>query len=481
MSEVKMGHLVVLEGNNGVGKTAQMELQAERLRAAGRDVVIVAEPGGSDLGVALRKILKDQRDIKLNYTTELLLFGAQRDDMYRKVIRPALDAGKVVLADRGYFSTYAFQVHPHVEENGIVLHVFNAMTGMNMQHLGNVPPIVMNIEVPEDVRLARLAAGEQREEDAFETDRSPEYLAKVAEGYNILKQQPGVMTFDGTKDIDELADLIFDQIQVCINQREQEAQILAEQTEERNRLRAEAEERGEDPDAAQRLAAEEAAKANEIQGLTLEEMEDEINKTINFHAQELLARIGGDFSPHKAEFDAHVVTLRKWVRSHINEEREKEVQLTAMQSQQRVMQISSNIGTMLGGFMTLINIGEMVTKLEADGQVLDVDLTAVEAPVAPPADEAGEQAESAFAEASDADEAPANARGETSVVQQIDEVPYYAEGQAPKAEEAGLEMRGGDTGGVQVDEASFKSEVAPAAEASYPAEGSPAASEASSL
>lgn len=473
MSEAKMGHLVVIEGNNGVGKTTQMELQAARLREAGREVLIVAEPGGSALGAELRKILKDQRDIKLNYTTELLLFGAQRDDMYQKVIRPALDAGKVVLADRGYFSTYAFQVHPHIEENGVVLHVFNAMTGMNMGHLGNIPPIVMNIEVPEDVRLARLSTGDNREVDAFETDRSDAYVAKVAEGYNLLKQQPGVMTFDGTKDVEELADLIFDQIQVCINQREQEAQILAEQAAERKRLHDEAVARGEDPAAAQRQAAEEAQKANEIEGLTLEEMEDEINKTITFHAQELLQRIGGDFAPHKAAFDAHVVTLRKWVRSHINEEREKEVQLTAMQSQQRVMQISSNIGTMLGGFMTLINIADMVSTMEAGGQVLEVDTTPVEVPQPQQqTTEAGEQAEQAFAEASDADEAPEYGRGQTPHITPIDESPV---------QEAGLEMRGGDTGGVQVDEASFKAEAAPAETPSYPAEGSPAASEATSL
>lgn len=426
MSEVKLGHLVAIEGNNGVGKSTQIQLVAERLRAAGHDVVLVQEPGSSDLGVHLRKILKDQREIKLNYTTELLLFGAQRDDMYRKVIRPALDAGKVVLADRSYFSTYAFQVHPFMDQNQLILQLFNLMTSINISHLGNTPVIVANIAMDEAARLERLAGIPKREEDAFE-ELSPEILAKVNEGYALLEQQPGVTTFDGSKPQEELADMIFDQIQVCINQRVQEAEILRE--------RAEAAANAPEPEA----EAEAANTAEPVEPvMTLDALEAEILAATQHHVEQLTGMYGGNFEEHRGEFDAKVEVIKKWVKLHMGELAAKRPDgIPQMEGQQRIMQITGNIGTMLGGVMTLLNIGDMVAAAETGtaGQPA-------------PAEEAESPAEQM------ANEASGYARGETPVLQHVDEVAYFAEGDdAP-----GMELRGDDTGGVKYDEASFHSE-----------------------
>jgi dTMP kinase len=429
MSEAKLGHLVAIEGNNGVGKSTQIELVAERLRAAGHDVVVVAEPGGSELGVALRKILKDQREIKLNYTTELMLFGAQRDDMYRKVIRPALDAGKVVLADRSYFSTYAHQVHPFQDVNPIILQLFNIQTSVNIQHLGDTLPIVINLTMSEEERLARLAGIEKREEDDFE-DRPAEYLAKVAEGYALLEQQPGVTTFDATKPVDELADLIFDQLQVTFNQRVQEAEILREQAVERQRLHDEAVARGEDPEAQAAAAAAEEAKANQPKALTLEEIEEEILKSIDHHSAQLMGMYKEDFTPHQAGYDKHKDNLRKWAARHVSEMRASGQELDAMSGHRMVMQITGNIGQMLGAYMTLLNIDDMVNS-------------------APQA-------------AAPVDEAAGAGRGQTEHVHTFEESPI---------QEERIELREADVADIAGN----------GAESSFPAEGTPAASEATQL
>ncbi|MNL04049.1 Thymidylate kinase [compost metagenome] len=403
MSEVKLGHMVAIEGNNGVGKSTQVELVAARLRAAGHDVVVVREPGGSALGERLRTVLKDQREIKLNNTTELLLFAAQRDDMYRTVVRPALDAGKVVLADRSYFSTFAHQIHPFIGQNGILLQVFNLVTSMNIGHLGGTPVIVINLAMDEALRQERLASIEKREEDAFE-DHPAEILKLVDDAYGLLAQQPGVTTFDATREVEELADAIFDQVQVSINQRVQEAAIMAEQ----QAAHAAAEPGTVDGNAAE---AEEPAAPEPVD---IAVIEAEINDNITHHISNLVGMFPGDFSQHQVQFDTHVASLRKWVAIHMDELRLRAEPMFPQEAQHRTQQIVGNIGTMLGGFLTLINIGEMVANADKLAAELKVRQEAELNEVAP------ELVDAAPAEVSDAEVAE-RLRGQTPHVAHVDE------------------------------------------------------------
>lgn len=403
MSEVKLGHMVAIEGNNGVGKSTQVELVAARLRAAGHDVVVVREPGGSALGERLRTVLKDQREIKLNNTTELLLFAAQRDDMYRTVVRPALDAGKVVLADRSYFSTFAHQIHPFIGQNGILLQVFNLVTSLNIGHLGGTPVIVINLAMDEALRQERLASIEKREEDAFE-EHPAEILKLVDDAYGLLAQQPGVTTFDATREVEELADAIFDQVQVSINQRVQEAAIMAEQ----QAAQAAAEPGTVDGNAAE---AEEPAAPEPVDVAVIEA---EINDNITHHINNLISMFPGDFSAHQAQFDTHVASLRKWVAIHMDELRLRAEPMFPQEAQHRTQQIVGNIGTMLGGFLTLINIGEMVANADKLAAELKVRQEAELNEVAP------ELVDAAPAEVSDAEVAE-RLRGQTPHVAHVDE------------------------------------------------------------
>lgn len=415
MSEVKLGHMVAIEGNNGVGKSTQVELVAARLRAAGHDVVVVREPGGSALGEHLRSVLKDQRDIKLNNTTELLLFGAQRDDMYRTVVRPALDAGKVVLADRSYFSSFAFQVHPYIAQNNILLQVFNMITSMSIHHLGGTPVIVCNLAMDEALRLERLAALPKREEDAFE--ELPADIQKlVDEAYGMLAQQPGVTTFDATREVEELADAIFDQIQVSMNQRVQEAAIAAEQAAARA-AQAEVEDV---VDGAPANPAAEAEAAAADAPVDIAVIEAEINDNITHHITNLVGMFPGDFSAHQEQFDTHVASLRKWVAIHMDELRLREEPMFPQEAQHRTQQIVGNIGTMLGGFLTLINIGEMVANADKLAAELKVRQEAELNEVAP------ELVDAPAAEVSDAEVAE-RLRGQTPHVAHVDEAGFVGD------------------------------------------------------
>ena len=104
------GLLITFEGTEGGGKSTQVQLLAERLRAAGRIVRVLREPGGTPIGEEVRHTLKhSDANHAMTPEAELLLMNASRAQLVREVIRPALAAGEIVLCDRFYDSTTAYQ------------------------------------------------------------------------------------------------------------------------------------------------------------------------------------------------------------------------------------------------------------------------------------------------------------------------------------------------------------------------------------
>ncbi len=103
------GLFITFEGVEGCGKTTQIRLLAEHLRATGRSVVLTREPGGTPAAEAIRAILLDPAHEELAPVTELLLYAAARAQHVHQVIRPAVSAGAVVLCDRFADSTEAYQ------------------------------------------------------------------------------------------------------------------------------------------------------------------------------------------------------------------------------------------------------------------------------------------------------------------------------------------------------------------------------------
>lgn len=103
------GKLIVFEGAEGAGKTTQIRLIADRLAAAGIPVIAVREPGGTPVGDAIREIVLES-DHHMNDAAEALLFMASRAELIGREVLPALAKGSVVLLDRFFLSTYAYQI-----------------------------------------------------------------------------------------------------------------------------------------------------------------------------------------------------------------------------------------------------------------------------------------------------------------------------------------------------------------------------------
>jgi len=102
--------LIVLEGPEGAGKTTQLRKLAELLGAAGKPVIAVREPGGTPLGDEIRKLLLHDPSSDVAPSAESLLFMASRAQLVAREINPALASGAIVLLDRFFLSTYAYQV-----------------------------------------------------------------------------------------------------------------------------------------------------------------------------------------------------------------------------------------------------------------------------------------------------------------------------------------------------------------------------------
>src|SRR5437016_5748144 len=103
------GLFITFEGNDGSGKSTQLRLLQDRLMREGYPVTVTAEPGGTPIGIRIRRILLDSANEELRPVTELLLMFASRAQNVEQVIQPALASGRIVLCDRFTDSTLAYQ------------------------------------------------------------------------------------------------------------------------------------------------------------------------------------------------------------------------------------------------------------------------------------------------------------------------------------------------------------------------------------
>lgn len=199
------GRYIVIEGNDGTGKSTQVELLAEWLRKQGSEVQVVEEPGSDDedkstpVANELRAAIKNgelQRSPEIN----LLLFSAARRELWQQRIASALERGAVVLSARNYFSTLAYQGRGEGLEEAEIVRVTRLFTDERYM----APDLMIVLVTDDAARQARIAErGELENPDTFES-RGSDFQDAVNQAYAELAEQHGLPTIDASRSIEEI-------------------------------------------------------------------------------------------------------------------------------------------------------------------------------------------------------------------------------------------------------------------------------------
>ncbi|MDE5616456.1 MAG: dTMP kinase [Clostridia bacterium] len=176
------GKFITFEGGEGVGKTTQLRMIKEYLERKGVDAVFLREPGGNEISEKIRAIILDRDNADMTGMCEAMLYSAARAQLCEKVIRPALEQGKLVVCDRFTDSTFAYQ--------GIA----RGLGGEKIEALNDlacadiVPDLTVFLDLRPDLAFKRKGGAD--ENDRLEQE-GMDFHIKVYEGYKLACERYG--------------------------------------------------------------------------------------------------------------------------------------------------------------------------------------------------------------------------------------------------------------------------------------------------
>lgn len=212
------GLFITFEGTECSGKSTQIKILAEKLRDAGFEPVCLREPGGTPIGEEIRYILKHSANgFGMTPETELLLMNASRAQIVREVIRPALSENKIVICDRFYDSTVAYQGFGRGLNLDDVYKIINFAVGNTRPHL------TILLDLPLEVSLKRKQV-RNLQSDSKQTDKKEvtlldrfeqsdlEFFKRVQDGFKfVAKNEPDrIKIVDANREIEIIAKEIWE-------------------------------------------------------------------------------------------------------------------------------------------------------------------------------------------------------------------------------------------------------------------------------
>ena len=180
------GTFITFEGIDGSGKSTQLRLLGNFLRANGCDALLTREPGGTALGVRLRAALLDAME-EVDPLTELLVFAADRAQHVRRVLRPALKAGKVVISDRYADATVAYQG----AGRGFSPELISQIVQLATDGLKPDLTLLFDLSIDESInRTSRRTSGRSSGRDRLDIEKA-DFHARVRDAYlQIARAEP---------------------------------------------------------------------------------------------------------------------------------------------------------------------------------------------------------------------------------------------------------------------------------------------------
>ena len=195
------GKYIVIEGGDGTGKTTQADILQKYLETQGRTVLHLKEPGGSPIGEAIRSVLLDGT-LDRQPITNILLFTANRHDLWHATINPALERGTWVIATRNYWSTLAYQGYGEGMDAGLIADVTKSFTDEN--YMNPDYGIMLSLD---DVSISKLRVEERgllEKPDTFES-RNAQFHQRVADGYLEIAKTYGLPIISANQSINDVA------------------------------------------------------------------------------------------------------------------------------------------------------------------------------------------------------------------------------------------------------------------------------------
>lgn len=200
------GLFITFEGTDGAGKSTQLSFLNDYLKEKGFNVLLVREPGGTNIGEKIRNIILDIENKEMDCMTEALLYASSRAQLVNQIIIPELKKGSVVICDRFVDSSIVYQGIARNIGIDVVKKINNIATG------GLIPDITFFLDLPPDKAIERKK--EQKELDRLENEKDYFYN-KVYDGYKILIEQNSerIKVIDALQSIDIIHKNIVDYLE----------------------------------------------------------------------------------------------------------------------------------------------------------------------------------------------------------------------------------------------------------------------------
>ena len=209
-----LGKYIVIEGNDGTGKSTQVAKLANYFREHERTVCVVEEPGSDDpekstpIADELRKVIKNG-DLARSAAVNVALFSAARRELWREKIRPALERGEIVLSARNYISTLVYQGRGEGYDESEILRLTKLFTDERYLR----PDIMIILSLSHDRREERIAMrGELKNPDTFES-RGQDFQEKVDDGYLEIAKDYDIPVVLADGNVEEVHDMLIDNIE----------------------------------------------------------------------------------------------------------------------------------------------------------------------------------------------------------------------------------------------------------------------------
>lgn len=205
------GKYIVIEGNDGTGKSTQVGIIREKLKQRGIESIEFHEPEGTPIAGAIRTVIKNG-ELERDGTTNLLLFSAARHDIWFNYALPAMQEGKWVVASRNYYSTIAYQGYGE----GLDPEIISTTTRIATDDQYLRPDVAIILSLEDEERQKRIGQrGELETPDTFESKGS-DFQQKVNQGYLAIAKTHSLPVVPANGSVEDVAARIWSHIEAEI-------------------------------------------------------------------------------------------------------------------------------------------------------------------------------------------------------------------------------------------------------------------------